>query len=197
MTIIHSLVEGDIDEAVAHRLIQEVGQEVGTTYGKQGIGYIAQKIAGFNQSAVDMTYLALADFVDTGLACPGLVVATYLPNRSPRMLFRVVEPEIESWLLADKHGIANFLRVPVHRLEIDLNGLPDPKQFLVNLARRSNSSQVRAALVPSEGSTAIVGKSYNLELVRFVLESWDVAAARANSGSLDRCVRRLEEVVRD
>ena len=70
MAIVHLLVEGEIDEAVARRVVSEAGHTVGVCYGKQGIGYIRSKIGGFNSSAVAMPYLALVDFADTGCPCP-------------------------------------------------------------------------------------------------------------------------------
>ncbi len=191
---INALVEGVLDEAVASRLIKESGRQFSTCYGKRGCGYIQQKVRGFNNAAAALPILTLIDFMDTGLECPARVVSDWLPHRHENMLFRVVVSEIESWLLADATNIASFLQIPTNRVPTDPEALNDPKQVLVNLARRSRSSKVRSSLVPAQGSTAQVGTLYVSEMMRFVHNQWDIVAAQAQSPSLGRCVTRLEEL---
>jgi hypothetical protein len=196
MAIVHLLVEGEIDEAIGRRLIAETGHTIGTCYGKHGYGYIKEKISGFNASAISMAYLALADFSDTGYPCPGHAIEKLLPYRKPQMLFRLVVREIESWILADRDGLADFLAVSPDHIPLDSDSEHDPKQTLVNIARRSRSSKIRSAIVPQENSTAVVGKLYNADLVRFVAESWNVGRACENSSSLAKCLHRLTELKR-
>ncbi len=192
MSIVHYLVEGGIDEAVAVRIIQTAGHIPGVCYGKKGYGYIRDKIQGFNRAVQQIPCLALVDFMDTGLVCAAEVVARWLPNRHANMYFRVVVREIESWLLADRTNLARFLRISITRLPATPEQIVDPKLTLINLARHSTSGRIREALVPEQGSTAQVGKLYTSELKRFVSEDWDLQIARTNAPSLDRCLRRLE-----
>ena len=70
MAVINYLVEGDVDEVVALRIIQESGHEAGVGFGKRGYGYIKKRIQDFNRSSQGMCYLALADFMDTKCLCP-------------------------------------------------------------------------------------------------------------------------------
>lgn len=195
MAIVHLLVEGEIDEAVARRLVSEAGHTAGVCYGKKGISYIRSKIGGFNASAVAMPYLALVDFADTGCPCPGDVVSSLVPYRNPKMLFRVVVREIESWLLADQSGLAKFLQVTKDRLPVDPENEFDPKQTLVNIARHSRSNSVRSSIVPMQGSTAKVGQLYNADLVRFVAELWNIQNAGELSPSLRKCMARLRNLI--
>lgn len=51
MTSVSILVEGVVDEAVAARLVELSGHQVGSSLGKQGIGYIRKRIAAFNRAA--------------------------------------------------------------------------------------------------------------------------------------------------
>jgi hypothetical protein len=113
MSIVNSLVEGDLDEAVAVKLIRDTNHIPGVCYGKHGWTYIRNKIQGFNQAARALHCLTLVDFMDTGLACPPEVVEQWLPNRQPLMLLRVAVQELESWLIADRANLADFLRVDV------------------------------------------------------------------------------------
>ncbi len=194
MTIINTLVEGLLDEAVAARLIIATGHQPGVSYGKKGFTHIKEKIQGFNQTAKTIYYLTLVDLMDTRLPCPPEVIKAWIPHRQPKMIFRVVEREIESWLLADHQGIAKFLQVNLNQIPSDPERLPDPKQALVNLARKSKSKKLREALIPNSNSTAREGKLYNSEMLNFINSFWNIEQARINSQSLDKCVRRLKSI---
>src|SRR5262249_45959248 len=101
------------------------------------------------------------------------------------------------WLLADKENLADFLNVSVTKIPTDPEGLKDPKLTLVNLARASRSRSIREALVPAPGSaTAKEGRLYTSEMIRFIQERWDIATARVNSESLNKCCNRLEEMAK-
>lgn len=192
MALIHTIVEGLMDEAMASRIVIESGHTLGTCYGRKGFSYIRDKINGFNKSAMSINYLALVDFMDTGLPCPGAVVTGWLPHRQPRMLFRVVVRELESWLLADREGMAEFLQISLTKLPLYPEILEDPKLTLVNLARTSRLKRVREALVPEPGSTAAVGRLYTSEIIQFINQRWDIASARQCAPSLERCCDRLQ-----
>src|SRR5215213_963091 len=197
MAIIHALVEGNLDEAVAFKMIRATGHIPGICYGRKGFGYIKNKVRSFNQSARSMYYLTLVDFMDTqvidpDLSCPPEVVTRWVPHRNPKMMFRVVVREIESWLLADRDNLAQFLKVNADRIPANPEQVPDPKLKLINLARRSISSRVRSALVPEVGSTAQVGRLYDSEMKIFINKLWDINAARNRAASLDKCLRTLE-----
>lgn len=194
MAVINTLVEGVLDEAAAARVLVSTNHVPGVCYGKRGSGYIRSKIRGFNDAARDVQYLALVDFMDTGLNCPPDVITEWVPHRRPEMIFRVVVPELESWLLADRANLAEFLRVETRLIAQNPEQLADPKRELVNLARHSRRRSVRSALVPDDGSTAQVGKLYVSEMTRFINEIWDVNSARTRAPSLDRCLAALEAV---
>ena len=194
MTIINTLVEGLLDEAVAARLIAATGHQPGVSYGKKGFTHIKEKVRGFNQTAKTIYYLTLVDLMDTRLSCSPEVIKAWIPHRQPKMVFRVVEREIESWLLADRQGIARFFHVNLKDVPSDPEHLPDPKQAVVNLARKSKSKKIREALIPDPGSTAREGRLYNSEMLNFINSLWDIEQARLHARSLDKCVKRLEAI---
>ncbi len=192
--VIDILVEGPLDEAVARRLIHHTGHQAGTTFGKQGVSYLRQKVAGFNvRASYGNPMLMLVDFMDTGLDCPPAVLPAWLPNRSSKLLLRVVVNEIESWLLADHLGIGSLLGISGAVVPDDPERLADPKQTLVNLARRSRRKAAQA-LVPQQGISAVVGPGYVSEMQAFVAQRWNIEAARRRAASLDRCLLRLAEL---
>lgn len=194
MATINPLVEGEIDAAVAIKVIEHVGHDAGTVYGRRGVGYIKTKLSGFNRSARGIRYLAMVDLMDTRIACSPDVVRTWLPHPETGMLFRVVEREIESWLMADVDSMAVFLSVSPARFQQQPDAIPDPKQYVVNLARHSSRRTVHTALVPDPRSSSAVGTLYNVELSAYVQAHWSPQRARARSPSLDRCLRRLAAI---
>lgn len=136
----------------------------------------------------------LVDFMDTGLHCPPMVPVVWIPNRCDNMILRVVVQEIESWLLADVDGIAQFLGIAGAKVPKNPELLVDPKQTFVNLARLTRKKSLRDALVPRIGTSSVVGPEYASTLECFIINKWDIASARANSSSLHRCIQRLGEL---
>jgi len=189
--IINALVEGVVDEAVAQRIILRSGHDFGVCYGKRGIDYIRLRIGGFNNAAIYQHLLVLVDQMDTGFECPPDVVSHWVPHRNPNLLFRVVVPEVESWLLADRAGLADFLHVSLGRIPSTPEAVEDPKSCLIGAARRSRSSRVRDALVPPIGATSAVGRLYTSEIVSFIRHHWNLDRACRASPSLAACMGRL------
>jgi hypothetical protein len=192
---VNVLVEGHVDEAVARKLIEVSGHDAGLAYGRKGWTYIRDRVVAFDRSCSTEALFTIVDFMDTKLACPPSVVRAWLPQRdSEKHLFRVVVREIESWIMADREGMANFLKVPISKLPHNPEGEVDPKQILINLARTSRSRAIREALVPGLNKSASEGPLYTSEMVRFVQESWDPAAARVIAPSLDKTLVRLAQI---
>jgi hypothetical protein len=102
--------------------------------------------------------------------------------------------EVESWLLADRRGIAAFLGVSEALVPREPEALLDPKETLVNLARRSRRSKIRELMLPPQGSSHPIGPGYSLALEEFARGRWDVAAAAERADSLRRCLVRLGEL---
>lgn len=193
--LIDALVEGPLDETVARRLVMHVGHTFGTCYGKKGVGYIREKITGFVVRARHgPPLLTLVDFMDTGLACPPAIAVNWLPQRSSQHLVRAVVREVESWLLADRAGMAGFLGISKELVPGDPETILDPKQTLINLARRCRNRSRREAIVPRPDASASTGPGYLAEMQTFVANHWDIAAASQVAPSLAKCLIRLVEV---
>jgi hypothetical protein len=190
--LVDTLVEGLLDEAVANRLLRHCNHTPGTSFGRSGVNYLRQKVQGFNVRAQNgVPILLMVDFMDTGETCPPSVPRAWLPNRSPNLLFRVVVREVESWLLADREAMADWLGISVAHLPIQPEAVSDPKQSLVNLARRSRRKHIYTALAPAKGISASVGPDYVGKLSEFVHGVWRPDIARTAAPSLDSCLKRL------
>jgi hypothetical protein len=99
--------------------------------------------------------------------------------------------EVESWLLADRGGFSQFLGISDLLVPAQPDLIADPKQTLIELARRSRRGALKTAIVPREGSTAFQGPDYNSCLGDFVRNRWDSNSARGRSPSLNRAWGRF------
>ena len=186
--------EDELSRTVLQRLLRSYDDryEVGVCYGQGGFGYLRRQISGFNNAARGVPFLLLTDLDRNN--CPPSLVNEWLPRGvHPNLLFRVAVREVEAWLLADRSGIARLLGIQIDTVPHNPESLPDPKAALVGLARRSRHGGVRRDIVPPDRSTAQQGPNYNGRLGEFVAHVWNPTAASANSPSLKRTLRALEE----
>ena len=76
---------------------------------------------------------------------------------------------------------------------LNTDNIPNPKEFLVSLARRSKKRRLRDELVPEPGAKIPVGYGYNTRLMEFIREHWNLERAATISPSLKRTLDRLSE----
>ena len=107
---VNILVEGRTDEPVAKRLLGHVGLEAGTVYGKRGKPHLLERLPNYNKAADHLPWFVIVD-LDMDTSCPPEAIATWLPNPSSAMRFRVAVRAIEAWLMADRENMAKFLGV--------------------------------------------------------------------------------------
>lgn len=96
--------------------------------------------------------------------------------------------------MADRSGIARFLSIPSNKIPSNTDALPRPKEFLVDLARSSRKTRLRADIIPKPGATSKVGPGYNSRLGEFVRKDWNIEGASAVSYSLNRTNGALEKL---
>ena len=190
---IHLVVEDDLSEAILRRILKESRNTfaVGFSYGKRGYGYIKRKVRAFNSAAKGTPFLVLSDLE---AECAPIQIKEWLPiPKHHNLLFRIAVREIESWLLADRAGFASFLSIKREFIPKNVDEINDPKQVLINLAKRSRKRALRQAIVPIPDRTARVGPDYNGQLSSFVFGAWNIVEAMENSESLRRTVKALNE----
>lgn len=189
------VVEDDLSERVLRRLLVASGRayEIGICYGKSGVSYIRERIAGFNNAAKGAAYIVLAD-LDTTECAPTLLGEWFqVASRHPNLLFRVAVREVESWLLADRRNLARFLGIQVDLVPQQFDETEDPKATLIGLAHKSKRRDLRRDIVPRPGSAATQGPDYNARLADFVANYWDPEAAAQHSKSLAGAARAIAE----
>jgi hypothetical protein len=81
--------------------------------------------------------------------CPSQLIAGLLNHQCHvNFLFRVAVSEVESWALADREGFAQFLGISSVLVPAQPDHVADPKQTLINLARRSRRRTLKAFAEP-------------------------------------------------
>jgi hypothetical protein len=191
-------VEDVVSEAVVRRIVTAVRPDltVSVVIGKHGRSYIQGRIRELNRTARSVPVLVLVD-LDKAVPCPADLIESWLPSpRAPKLLFRLAVMEIESWLMADRDAIAEFLSVPLHRVPMNPDTVLQPKELIVSMARKSRRKEIRDDLVPADGDTRIVGPAFNARLTAFATNTWNPHAAGVNSPSLGRTLERLRSAFR-
>ena len=186
-------MEGYCDELFVRRCFGALNIPVSTIYGKRGCGYLLERANGFAQRGLFGPILILADLMDMPDQCPVRASAMLVPNPTPRCLVRFAEREIESWILASRPELANYLGVRDVVIPRNPDAVLDPKQELVNLARRSRRSRIKKMFVPRDGSSAQVGPGYVDGFSEFLTGHWRLQSAKTTSQSFSRFVDRITE----
>ena len=197
--IVNLVAEGSVEKAVAERLLPFCGHELGTVYGERGCSYIRQKATAFRWLATETTgVLVLTDFRDTGAECVPAALQDYiftkLQNPPKNFMCRFSVNEIESWLLADREGLAKYLDINVSRIPLQPECEIYPKKTLVNLARKSKKKSIREGIAPPLGHHSSVGPEYMALMRGFITGHWSIDNAICHAPSLNRCVYRLREI---
>jgi hypothetical protein len=185
-------VEDALTESLTHKILGSVPVQYATQtiYNRGGNGYLRGIIDGLNNGAKGIPFLVGTD-LDT-YECPAALIDDWLRYpKHPNLLICVAVREAEAWVLADRSGFASFLGINMANIPIDIEALTNPKESLIQLARRARKRQIRDDICPRSSSTSKVGPNYNARLSGFVAESWSPTAARLNSRSLDRAMNRL------
>ena len=193
--IIFAAVEGDIDEAVVRKLVDDAGGQIGNVYGKNGKRALRQRIDGYNNAARRAPWVVLVD-LDNDADCAPPMRAEWVPAPAPDLCFRIAVREVEAWLMADAETLARYLSVGKGRLLAEPEKLARPKDAMVDLARRSRRKDIGKDMVPRAKSGRRVGPAYASRLIEYVQEHWRPDVAAKHSESLQRaihCLRRLVE----
>lgn len=140
--------------------------------------------------------------------CAPLLKAKLLANDAKQMnfIFNIAVDEAESWLLADREGIASFLDVELDEiptshltkqsgnralLEMDV---PMKTSLVIThmIAPKSRSQLIRSTIASKDRKCK--GNEYNSMIVPFIRNQWNIDAALQHSDSLQRMVSRLKSL---
>lgn len=188
-------VEGDTDAAVARRLAEECDFSPGICHVTGGKHRLDRRLSGYLHAAKLGPWFVLRD-LDRDESCAATLRRRLAPVEPARFILRIPVRSSESWLLADRKAIADFLKIPQSRIPADPDQLVRPKRTMVDLARGSRDRSLRNDMVPEEGLSVEIGPGYTTRLLDFVTQHWNPRTAAPASDSLSRCLKALETLRR-
>ena len=204
---LYAYVEDEPSVAVAKRLLAYINQhseveiefKQGFPVNKRGCGNIRKIFP----SLVKMAYAGLPSLVITDLdrfQCSPALIREWmgLSDQTPvsipsKLIFRIAEKEIESWIMADLDAFSNFIGISRDNFDPNPDSLNDPKQHLQNIIRKKGHKKWQREMLP-QGRTASIGPLYNEKLCEFVEKYWNPARAAERSPSLHRALRAFRNV---
>jgi hypothetical protein len=194
MTELALATEDALSEAIGLRLLAELPAYYHNPLllRKGGSGYLRSRMESWRQMAQRHMVVILTDLDQ--LACPLTLRKDWLGKEPPpdNLLLRIAVREVESWVLADHEAV----RVLIGRkgtLPPEPDGLPHPKQHLLNLAKTAPRA-VRDDLLKETGAISSQGLGYNNRLSAWVRSDWSPERAAQRSPSLRRTRDRLSQL---
>ena len=186
-------VEDRLSDVISTKILESFDIGIMLRIGFKGNSYLQQKAPSLNQTARGPYNVFMLTDLDSPQNCPPQLIQSWISTPLNSGFFlRVAVMEVESWIMADRSALAKFLSIPVHRIPSNTDDIPNPKEFLVSLARRSNRRRLRDQLVPApRAATAKVGPEYNSRFGEFIQVHWDLERAAVASPSLKRTLDRL------
>ena len=173
------IVEGETDEPVINALMRAAGwadSEFRVTWAN-GKGVIDRDIKEYWEAARFIPYVIFRDLDCDEGGCPVAVrsmLSSKTPGESPDLLIRIVDQCIESWILADREGIAESHHKP----------------YLLRLMKEAKLKDA----VEEKGRELDFGPAYAKHLQRLMTDHWSIERAAAESDSLRRALERLTEL---
>ena len=186
------IVEGETDEPVINALMRAAGWnhdqfEVKRANGK---GVIDRNIKKYWEAARVLPYVIFRDLDQDGEGCPVTLRAElveHTPGESPDLLIRIVDHCIESWILADRQGVAEFCKRSKESVK------PPASHHKPYLLRLMKDAKLKAA-VEQKGRELDFGPAYKGYLQNLMNHYWSIERAATESDSLRRALERLTEL---
>ncbi len=191
---INLVVEDSLSEAVLRNIIKQSRKlfSIGFCYGHSGFAYLKKTLPGFNRAARGTPFLVLTDLDRT--ECPPIKIREWLQEpKHHNLLFRIAVKEVEAWLLADRINFARFLGISKEAIPDNVEEIEYPKEFLINIAKRSRKRSLREYIIPLPSSTAKQGPNYNGCLIYFIDKFWNIKLSMQNSPSLKCAVEAIQQ----
>lgn len=197
MTDVILFSEDALIESAARKIISLANPalNISNAMGRRGFHHLRSRVSEIRRSSSALKFLIFLDGDELGNMCPGEAITEWFESPQPSNIHvRFAFHEVESWLLADRQNMAQFLSVRVHDIPIVNDQTKHAKEVLVRISRRSRRREIVQDMVPQEGFSSIVGPAYNLRLSEFIETAWDINAAAFGNDSLARACKRIAEI---
>lgn len=139
------------------------------------------------------TYVILFDLEQDYPCAPDLLTKWNLAGVMPdNFIVNIAVRSTESWLMADRESVAQFLSVSRDLIPLKPDEIDHPKQTLIRLGRMSRRSKTRRAFASVTGESA--GSGYNSYMRDYIQNHWRIDNAADASPSLSRALERLHQL---
>ncbi|MEI7879536.1 MAG: hypothetical protein WCI95_01555 [bacterium] len=189
------VAEDALGLALGNRLVQEHNVlSVWRETNARGWSAIKRDILKYENMARNGFPVLILTDQDSRTCCRLLLDEWFGGRHGPHqnLVLRICVREAEAWLMADPGPLASLLRLPKKRIPLQPETLADPKRSLLALATHA-PAKVRKGLLPTPGSTAIIGPEYN-EFLCSLVATWDINSAAKRAPSLAKARQRIEEL---
>lgn len=193
MRSVSCLVEGPLDETVVRRMLSASAVDPIVFY-RRSLPKFATDLRRFNRAALFAPWFAVCD-LDRDECAPARL-KTYLPCPAPGMCFRIAVRASESWLMADRQAIADFLGVSIGQIPANPEDDLSPKDRMISVARRSRRRAIREGMVPADGDSRRVGPEYTSMMAEYARHRWCPRRAAERAPSLQRTLERCDGFAR-
>lgn len=166
-------------------------------------GQIKEAIANYNKLALVAPVILLTDLDDV-LCAPTLI--NRLLNgvkKNKAFVINIAVDEAEAWLMADRIGFAEYFNIDINALPMSVQTRQGGRNYCTEMDFQCKSSYdfthrilqtctnpvLIKQLQPQKGATK--GPEYNSVIIPFIQKKWDINAAKLNSNSLDRMIKRI------
>jgi hypothetical protein len=193
MIFVTLVFEDDLSETVMTEILKQFPDkyEIYQSYSGNGFGYLKNNIKGFNQASVVNPHFMLTDL--DNYECPMELRNDWISfELKPNFIFRIAVREVESWILADREGLSRFFNTSLINFPTNPDLETDPKNTLIQLAKRSKKRTIKEDIVPIN-QNAKIGPNYNGCLSEFVFNFWNIENAILHSDSLRRAYEKLKD----
>lgn len=186
------IVEGPTDIPVVTALMHAAGWVNGefAFTRANGKGVIDRDIKKYWEAARFIPYVIFRDLDRDEGGCPVAVrsmLSSKTPGESPDLLIRIVNQCIESWILADRQGVAEFCDRPMASVKPPAS---HHKPYLLSLMKEAKLKDA----VEQQGRQLDFGPAYATHLQRLMTHHWSIERAAAESDSLRRALKRLTDL---
>lgn len=183
------IVEGVTDIPVVTALMRAAGwdEDQFAVRSVNGKGTIDARIQKYWEASQIIPHVIFRDVDYDEGACPVALrsaLSSKTPGDSPNLLIRIVDQCIESWMLADRRGIAEFCGVSPARVKIPAS---HHKSYLLSMFREAKLKDAVAYVDNELG----FGPAYELHVQRFMTTAWNAGRAADDSPSLGHALQRL------
>lgn len=192
---LYIVCEDQLSEAVIRRMVAESRStriKNIVALGKKGRGYIKTKINEFNNQN-DLLFFVLAD-LDNDECAPVLIDSWMKRPLQQNIVLRFAVREVESWLLADTKGFAQYASLAHSLIKKEVNNpdaISDPKETLIALVGRCRKRVLKDDIVRKGEPSYRPGPGYNSRLIDYVESHWEIERAVLLSESLKRAMVSL------